>query len=93
MLFQITNTCHEVCPHCMQCSKPDEPHASLDLLPYVANFYRFIHAPILVISGGEPTTHPDFVQICNYFAHAGGIRFTIVSNGTWVFDNLSLSAR
>lgn len=86
MLFQITNTCHEVCPHCMDCSKPGEPHASLDLLPYVANFYRFIQAPILVISGGEPTTHPDFVKICEYFAFAGGIGFTIVSNGTWVFD-------
>lgn len=85
MLFQITNTCYEECPHCMDCSKPNEPHASLELLPYVANFYHFIGAPILVISGGEPTTHPDFEEICLRFS-LNGIPFSICSNGTWVFD-------
>lgn len=85
MLFQITNTCYEECPHCMDCSKPNEPHALLELLPYVANFFSFLDPHILVISGGEPTTHPDFVRICEYFGFAG-IPFTITSNGTWVFD-------
>ena len=92
MLLQITNTCHEVCPHCMQCSKPGEPQMSNDLLPYVVNFYRFINAPILVISGGEPTEHPDFVKICEYFAFAGGVRFSVCSNGTWVFDEIKRKA-
>ena len=69
----------------MDCSKPNEPHASLELLPHVANFYRFIGAPILVISGGEPTTHPNFAYICEHFSKQR-ILFTITSNGTWVFD-------
>lgn len=69
----------------MDCSKPNEPHASLELLPYVANFYRFLNPHILVISGGEPTTHPDFAIICEYFA-SKGIPFAITSNGSWVFN-------
>lgn len=85
MLFQITNNCHELCPHCLQCSCPSEAHMSAQTLSYAIGFAKFMSAPIIVISGGEPTSHPQFLEFCERVSKSG-IPFSICSNGSFIDD-------
>lgn len=67
-VFEITRSCNLTCPMCYASSAPGGKHVSL------ADCQRAIdrlvemegRAEILQLSGGEPTIHPQFVEILNY---------------------------
>lgn len=40
---------------------------------------------IVIISGGEPTEHPKFMEFCRR-ASKSGIAFSVASNGMWIGD-------
>lgn len=88
MLIQITNRCHEGCAHCMHCSNPNGEHMSEATFKNALRFGQFLGASAYVISGGEPTEHPQFLEFCQYIdrflrqSKSVGA-FTITSNGTW----------
>lgn len=87
MLIQITNRCSEGCPHCMQNSLPDGPHMSLSVFRAAVAFGRFLKCNVYVISGGEPTEHPQFLDFCQILNDSigknGKAAISVTSNGMW----------
>ena len=93
MLIQITNKCHEGCAHCLQCSNPEGHHMDETTFKNALRFARFLGVSIFVLSGGEPTEHPQFYDFCemlNHFIKSSKTRsgFSITSNGTWFPDRI-----
>lgn len=88
MLIQITNKCYEGCEHCMQCSNPDGKHMDELTFKNALRFARFLKTEAIIISGGEPTLHPDFFRFCQYLDQYISdyklvMGFCITSNGSW----------
>jgi tetraether lipid synthase len=85
-LVEITSSCNLHCPMCYASSGPGGKHLSfeecrraIDRLVQVEG-----RAEVLQLSGGEPTIHPDFLQILEYacgqqidlvMINSNGIRF------------------
>ena len=73
MLIQITNTCHMLCPHCMQRSDAQQRHMSMETVEQCARHAEELGVMAVMISGGEPTEHPQFKEIVKRF-----LKFPIV---------------
>ncbi len=58
----ITNKCDFGCSYCYQDSKAKSPHGRKDLVETVLSGFDYVPYQI-AIGGGEPTMHPDFVEI------------------------------
>ncbi len=67
-LVEITSSCNLSCPMCFADSGPGGKHLSLDECRAAIN--RLVEVEgrpeVLQLSGGEPTIHPQFVQILEY---------------------------
>ena len=85
MLIQLTNRCRMGCPHCLQDSRPD---GGLMNETTFENALRLAHdcgcVPV-VLSGGEPTEHPRFVDFCRRASQAN-VPFSVSTNGMWLGD-------
>lgn len=92
MLFCITNKCSMGCPHCMSDCKPEGQLLDKNnLMPFI-NFFNFMRFRTLLISGGEPTEHPDFSYIVETLAEkCKPLAMVIISNGSFVEDEKRLS--
>lgn len=87
MLVMITNKCFEDCPHCMECSNPNGKHMDIKTFRRAIVFANFIGSKVITVSGGEPTTHPDFFKFCKALNDEYKMAFSVVSNGTWCLEN------
>lgn len=95
MLIQITNKCHEGCAHCMDCSSPNGEHMDFSTFKQAIKFGAFLGCSIFVISGGEPTEHPQFLELCQYLDKYIGKNklqalISVTSNGTWFPDKINM---
>ena len=73
------------CPHCMDNSTPDG--GIMDDITF-ENAVRFAHdcsCSHVLISGGEPTEHPRFVDCCKRVSESK-MKFSICTNGMWLGD-------
>ena len=65
MMVKITEKCTMGCTHCMNAATPDGKHMSLstfeESLCFLAN--NELCEQILLITGGEPTEHPEFFKL------------------------------
>ncbi len=86
MLIMITNKCFEDCPHCMECSNPNGQHMDIETFRRAVMFAKFIGSKLVGISGGEPTTHPEFFNFCK-IVDEEKMLFVIMSNGTWCLED------
>lgn len=95
MLIQITNNCVENCPHCMQDSNPEGKSMSIQTFKKAISFGAYLGVHFFVITGGEPTRHPEFMKIMYILDHeldtlmsltGENLLFTICSNGLWLRD-------
>lgn len=85
MLIQITNTCRMGCPHCMDAATPEPNHMTMETFFKAIGLAERLNVRALVISGGEPTEHPDWARMITHAAQ----RFPSVSvptNGAWLFS-------
>lgn len=87
MLIMITNRCFENCPHCMECSNPQGEMMDEKTFYKAVKFAQFIGSRVITVSGGEPTTHPDFFKFCKALNNEYKMPFTVVSNGTWTLPH------
>ena len=99
MLIKITDKCSMGCTHCLSDCKPDGEHMSFETFKKAItfNFDRAGDSPIL-ISGGEPTEHPEFKKFLGYTLTykklqegANLKRFapiTVTTNGLWLVENM-----
>lgn len=98
MLIQITNKCHEGCRHCMQHSNPNGEHMDFATFKQAVKFGAFLGSFAFIISGGEPTEHPQFSGFCMYldkFISQNNMKAEVViaSNGTWFPDKKKIMER
>jgi len=68
-LVEVTNACNMACKVCYANSKAGEPHVPLETVKRMIDFFyeaEFGKPEILQISGGEPTLHPNIIEIIRY---------------------------
>lgn len=82
----ITNRCFENCPHCMENSNPEGQMMDGRTFHKAVMFAKYIGSGVVALSGGEPTTHPDFFKFCKALNDEYKMPFTVVSNGTWCLN-------
>jgi len=88
MVIQITNKCNENCSHCFVDATPDGNKMSKDTLIETIKFLKKAQPIVVQITGGEPTTHPNFFEFVNAFVkNLPKITFTILSNGSFFFND------
>ena len=63
MLLFITSSCRMQCTHCLSDCKPDGVHMSMEVLNDAIKFIKKIRNKIVIVSGGEPTDHLQFLDI------------------------------
>ncbi len=68
-LIEVTDACDRGCPTCYADSLPGGAHLPLERVQEMIDFYvasECGQAEILQISGGEPTQHPEILEIIRY---------------------------
>lgn len=67
-VIEITDSCNLTCPMCYAASAPGQKHKSLEEVQRAID--RLVaaegRAEVAQLSGGEPTIHPQFVEILDY---------------------------
>lgn len=97
MLLKITEKCSMGCTHCMNDSKPTGKHMDEKTFHDAVEFIIKQKAYNgLLISGGEPTEHPQFVEFVDYLvnqfktdARCSSVIKSIVitTNGVWMLTH------
>lgn len=99
MLIKITDKCSMGCTHCLSDCKPEGKHMTFETFQQAIkfNFDRAGDSPIL-ISGGEPTEHPEFEKFIGYLLMYKRLEearilkklapITVTTNGLWLTENM-----
>ncbi len=66
MIIRITEYCDMGCTHCFIDSTPKGSHMPFDVFIQAVSFAIKLGINDIVISGGEPTSHPQFVDFMHY---------------------------
>lgn len=83
MLVTITEKCNMGCSHCMDNANPDGQHMTIQTYVRVLGYLQRLNMPIIMISGGEPTLHPNIIEMIK-MAQITGIKILLLSNGTFL---------
>lgn len=87
MMLKLTKKCSMGCKHCMNDAKPVEQHMSWETLKKSVRFLQKYTGPFCLISGGEPTEHPEFPKMFDYIMDNLPDRMiTLTTNGIWLQD-------
>jgi len=81
-LFKITSRCNDFCKFCIERKFIEAERDDLSF-EEIKNNFKYLKdnfsLDYLVITGGEPTLHPDFLKIIDYF-YDKGMEFRIITN-------------
>jgi len=80
--FQITRNCNLACDYCFIKSEKGDPAVPTSSIMNVAEFMGKSGLTEVRLTGGEPTTHPDFLDIMHKFKEEG-VYVSLASNGMW----------
>ena len=83
MLVRITEYCDMGCTHCRVDANPKGQHMTLETYNHVLLYLKRLGLPSIMISGGEPTNHPDITEIINR-AKKANMFVLLLSNGTFL---------
>jgi len=84
---KITDYCPYGCDFCYQDSTPEGRHAPMDRIQRLALAMWEMRVFEVAIGGGEPTLHPDFVEILKTFRASGIVPNFTTKNLAWLNDN------
>lgn len=88
MIINITQHCTLKCPHCMQCAGPDRTEfMNRETFKKALEFAKNIRSNVLMISGGEPTSHPMFFEFLQEAFDNEFLSVSVLSNGTFLRDH------
>lgn len=90
MLIRITDRCHMNCNHCMVDARPDGAHMTEDVFRAALEFCKIDVAPVLMLSGGEPSEHPELIRFLDMAATAG-FKCAFLTNGMYLFEKPELA--
>jgi hypothetical protein len=91
MNLMVNNTCNRACPYCFAMSKVSLPDSALVAGPRnisLEDFGRYLdfhvasQLPQLKLLGGEPTLHPDFMELLRR-AQERNLETLVLTNGLW----------
>lgn len=82
MLIQITNQCNNNCPHCLHNSVINGGQMTLETYEKVLNWIEILKPWAVVITGGEPFTHPKLYEMCSNLR----CKFIVTSNGNFILN-------
>jgi radical SAM protein with 4Fe4S-binding SPASM domain len=86
--FEITRACNLSCRHCyIEAGKPREHELSTSEIFDALDQMKEAGVFALVLVGGEPMMHPDFLRILGH-AHALGFVISIATNGAYITQEL-----
>lgn len=91
MLIRITERCNFDCIHCMIKTKPDGEDMTLDTYRAALEFTKRNDLPFVLLSGGEPTLHPDLPRMATISKKQKNTTL-ILSNGTFL-ENAELKTK
>lgn len=88
MVIKITEKCSMNCSHCMNNALPSGKHMSFDTFKEVIAFQQQYGTMFCILSGGEPTEHPEFENFLIYAIDTLPYCIvTVTTNGVWMQDN------
>ncbi len=92
IVWNFTNACNLRCKHCYQAASRPLPnelriHEKLRILEEIDE----VGVPLLALSGGEPTIHPDFMRIIEEGAKRG-LYMAVATNGI-AFSRMDFAER
>lgn len=91
MLLQITTQCLEGCSHCMVNAEPEGIHMNKEVVNQSVRFIQKLQPFNIQVTGGEPTLHPYFFEICQKLCSLResaelGLSVVLESNGSFIDD-------
>lgn len=94
MLLKLTTRCNIECKHCLsECNSEGVDISWYHLNKSVTILNRFM-VHILVISGGEPTLHPDFLDMVKYICmNCSLIKNIVITTNGIIFEENYLLAK
>jgi len=81
---KITNFCPHGCGWCYQDSSSEGQHADRYFIGRLASAFREMKVFEVALGGGEPTLHPDFVRILEWFREAHVVPNFTTRNLDWL---------
>ena len=88
MMIKITEHCSMGCTHCMNNATPNNKHMDFDTFKKAIDFQRKYGGPFVLITGGEPTEHPEFERFLGYaltyLKSFNNVLITVTTNGIWL---------
>lgn len=86
--IKITDYCNQGCYYCYQGSTPKGKHADKDQIGRLAWLLNDLEVFEVALGGGEPTEHPDLLNIIDSF-YCQGITVNLTTrNEGWIITNL-----
>jgi len=82
ILFNITSRCNESCSFCLKSSFLKKGLSDLDLQEIKGNYFflkKSNHISHVVLTGGEPTLHSNFLKILDFF-ESQNVDISLVTN-------------
>jgi len=77
--ISITGLCNNNCMFCLDGSRPDKSHKDIASLKEEISASKGNSK--LIISGGEPTIHPDVVELVRFGKECGFSKIQVITNG------------
>ncbi|MBO8136841.1 MAG: putative heme d1 biosynthesis radical SAM protein NirJ1 [Desulfotomaculum sp.] len=90
VVWNVTRTCNLKCIHCYSNSDSRKYENEMDTgegKQFLQDLAEF-NVPVVLFSGGEPLTRPDFFDLAAY-ARELGLRVTISTNGTLITPDVA----
>ncbi|MCK4644153.1 radical SAM protein [bacterium] len=88
LYLDLTAACNLNCSFCMRNWKPYLRHKDRrDLIPYLKSELLKNRIPGIILTGGEPLLHPEFLPFVK-FLKQNGMKVKITSNGTLLNKNM-----
>lgn len=81
--IELTNKCSTKCQHCNRWVSNDDTHMNCDTAKTLLDQMSSLGVKTITLSGGEPTQHPNFMEILEY-ASKKPIKIGVLSNGIGV---------
>jgi MoaA/NifB/PqqE/SkfB family radical SAM enzyme len=80
--FQITHKCNLLCSYCFIKANTIDSHLPFDIIKNIAKFTGSNGLMEVRLSGGEPTLHPNFIDIYNEF-RKNNVYVSVATNCLW----------
>jgi molybdenum cofactor biosynthesis enzyme MoaA len=78
----VTDKCNFKCPYCRELRPDAKGTLSLDEVKEIIDYWTADNLKNIRFSGGEPTVHPNLVEMVSYAKEKGVERIAISSNGS-----------